>query len=149
MSKPILITMFALALSFSLMGPSFAQTASISTQNLQSFVGKYPEDLFKSVPGIIGPMKALLGADYKSFQDRIEVQDPISNVQNHLLLHGCMAHSCGNDEAALVIDLTTGKLSAVTLAKDTKAMPIKVYGEDKKTPSAALQSMLEEYHRDL
>ena len=77
---------------------------------LENYVGKYPSELFRSVPAIKTRLRQLLGANYQSFFDRMQVETPIEKDGDALVMRGCMAHSCTIEEAILVIDLSDGKL---------------------------------------
>jgi hypothetical protein len=74
-----------------------------NSADLTRYVGQYPTDLFEGVPSLKPRLRTLLGANYKSFFDRLEVQMPIENDGGALVVRGCMPHLCTIDEAILVI----------------------------------------------
>ena len=78
------------------------------TSNLEGYVGKYPNELFRGVPSVKTRLRQLLGANYKAFFDRMQVETPIEKDGNTIVMRGCMAHSCTIEEAILVIDLNDG-----------------------------------------
>ena len=79
-----------------------------SSQNLARYVGKYPSEFFRREPSVKTRLRSLLGASYKTFFDRLQVEMPIERDGDSLVARGCMAHSCGVEEAILVIDLADG-----------------------------------------
>ena len=79
-------------------------------QNLARYAGQYPTALFRGVPSLRTRLRALLGANYRSFFDRLQTEMPIENDGGALVVRGCMAHSCGLEEAILVINLDDGTL---------------------------------------
>jgi hypothetical protein len=83
---------------------------SPDTSDLESYVGKYPSELFRKVPAVKTRLRELLGANYKAFFDRMQVETPIEKDDDTILMRGCMAHSCTIEEAILAIDLNDGKL---------------------------------------
>ena len=78
------------------------------TSNLERYVGKYPNELFRGVPSVKTRLRQLLGANYKAFTDRMQVETPIEKDGDTIVMRGCMAHSCTIEEAILVIDLNDG-----------------------------------------
>jgi hypothetical protein len=118
------------------------------SQNLQSYVGKYPSDLLKAVPDLKTRMKAILGEKYKTFDDRWVVQSPISKVGETLLLQGCMAHNCGMEEAAMAISLTDGKLSFAIMSQNLDhQFSIQVFSEDKSPVPDSLKGAIETFKK--
>lgn len=89
---------------------SSKQTENRLDQDLTRYVDKYPSDLFRGVPTLKTRLRVLLGANYKSFFDRLQTEMPIERDGNAIVARGCMAHSCGVEEAILVINLDDGKL---------------------------------------
>ena len=79
-------------------------------QNLARYVGQYPSDLFRGAPNLKTRLHTLLDANYRSFFDRLQTEMPIENDGGALVVRGCMAHSCGIEEAILVINLDDGTL---------------------------------------
>jgi len=92
-----------------LTGDSSAR-GSGSDQNLARYVGQYPSDLFRGAPNLKTRLHTLLGANYRSFFDRLQTEMAIENDGGALVARGCMAHSCGIEEAILVINLDDGIL---------------------------------------
>ena len=84
--------------------------ASPSNANLVAYIGKYPSDLFRRVPAIKTRLRQLLGANYKAFTDRMQVETPFENDRDVLITRGCMAHSCTIEEAILAIDMNDGSV---------------------------------------
>ncbi len=74
-------------------------------QNLERYTGQYPSDIFRKEPGLKTRLHALLGANYRSFFDRLQTEMPIENDGGVLIVRGCMAHQCTIEEAILAIDL--------------------------------------------
>ena len=89
----------------------FARRATLSEgagesgggQNLSGYVGKYPSALFRGVPSLKTRLRRLLGSSYNAFFKRLQTEMPIENDGGSLVVRGCQAHSCGSDEAILVI----------------------------------------------
>jgi hypothetical protein len=96
--------------SFTLIIDVAAQGSSGSDQDLSRYAGRYPSELFRGAPGLRTRLRALLGANYKSFFDRLQTEMPIENDGGVLIVRGCMAHSCGVDEAILAISLANDTL---------------------------------------
>jgi hypothetical protein len=84
--------------------------ASPNDANLVTYIGKYPSDLFRRVPAIKTRLRQLLGANYKAFTDRMQVEAPFENDRDFLVTRGCMAHSCTIEEAILAIDMNDGSV---------------------------------------
>jgi hypothetical protein len=84
--------------------------ASPNDANLGAYAGKYPSDLFRRVPTIKTRLRQLLGANYKDFTDRMQVEDPFETDGDVLVTRGCMAHSCTIEEAILAIDTNDGSV---------------------------------------
>lgn len=85
------------------------QASGASTSDLERFAGQYPSALFKGVPSLKTRLRQILGVNYKSFFDRLQVEMPIERDGNTLVARGCMAHQCTIEEAILVIDLADGE----------------------------------------
>jgi hypothetical protein len=117
--------------------------ASVERQSLESYVGKYPSELFKSEPGLKRRVKTLLGPNYSFFMARLQVEMPIENIEGTLLARGCMAHSCGIEEAILAIGLNDGKLHAAILSKKFGGK-FRLFSEDKGHVPAALRRAIEQ-----
>lgn len=97
--------------------------SSPEPSNYEKYVGKYPNDLFRAVPSVKTRVRQLLGANYQSFNDRMQVQTPIEKDGDTIVMRGCMAHLCTIDEAILVIDLNDGT-PYVALKFDSKFRPV-------------------------
>lgn len=89
---------------FTLIIDVVSEGASSGNQDLSRYVGRYPSDLFRGAPALRTRLRTLLGANYKSFFDRLQTEMPIEGDGGILIVRGCMAHSCGVDEAILAID---------------------------------------------
>ncbi len=83
--------------------------ANLDPSSLEKYVGKYPSELFREVPAMKGRLRDLLGVNYKSFTDRMQVEVPFEKQGDFLITRGCMAHSCTVEEALLAIDTNDGK----------------------------------------
>ena len=126
-------------ITLSLMIIGVAQAASDSTvasllktepQNLESYVGKYPSEMFKAVPSLKGRLRRLLGSDYTFFMNRLQVEMPIEKDGDAIVAQGCMAHSCGLEEALMVVNLADGKLHCAILSAKFGGK-YKLFSEDK------------------
>jgi hypothetical protein len=89
------------------------------SSDLEKYVGKYPSELFRDVPAVKSRLRDLLGASYKAFFDRMQVQTPIEKEDEALVMRGCMKHLCTIEESILVIDLNDGT-PYVALKRDSK-----------------------------
>ena len=78
---------------------------SDSDPGLKQYAGKYPSELFRREPGLKTRIRALLGANYRIFFDRLQTEVPIENDGGVLIARGCMAHECTVEESILAIDL--------------------------------------------
>ncbi len=119
-------------------GRSDVAKAGAERQGLESYVGKYPSELFKREPGLKRRVKTLLGPNYSFFIARLQVEMPIENIEGTLIARGCMAHSCGVEEAILAIGLNDGKLHAAILSQKFRGK-FKLFSEDKGHVPAALR----------
>jgi hypothetical protein len=97
--------------------------ATPQTSNLERYVGKYPNELFRGVPSVKTRLRQLLGTNYKAFTDRMQVETPIEKDGDTIVMRGCMAHSCTIEEAILVIDLNDGT-PYVALRFNSKFRPV-------------------------
>jgi len=143
--RPFLLFAAALYLSVaSLAIPSEPAVLPLhQSQRLESYVGKYPSDLFKGVPAIKQRLKSLLGPNYGFFMNRIQTEMPIENDEGALVVRGCMAHNCGIEESIMVINLADGKLHcAIRSAKF--GGKFKVFSEDKAHIPAALNRAMQQ-----
>lgn len=117
--------------------------AAAAPQNLAAYAGKYPSELFKGVPSLKRRLRVLLGANYSLFMERLQTETPIENVDGALVGRGCMAHSCGEEEAVLVINLADGKLHCAILSGRFGGK-FKVFSEDKAHVPEALGRAMKE-----
>ena len=125
------------------MGMSTTAATTTAPQNLGSYVGKYPTELFNGVPSLKRRLRVLLGADYGLFFERLQTEVPIENVDGALVARGCMAHSCGEEEAVLVINLSDGKLHCAILSAKFGGK-FKVFSEDKAHIPGALDRAMKD-----
>ena len=98
---------------------------------LETYIGKYPSELFRNLPVVTRRLRDLLGSNYQAFADRMQVETPIEKDEDTIVMRGCMAHLCTIEEAILVIDLNdatpyvalkfTGKFK--TFAADRARIP--------------------------
>lgn len=110
-------------------------------RDLSRYAGKYPSDLFRAEPNLKTRLRALLGANYKTFFDRLQTEMPIANDAGALVVRGCMAHQCTIEEAILVITLNDGKLY-VALKSTRYGGGFKTFSEDAaRTPEALRRAM--------
>ena len=106
-----------------------AATPGVNPQKLESYVGKYPSDLFRGVPSLKPRLRTLLGRNYALFMERLQTEMPIENDAGALVARGCMAHSCGVEEAVLVINLVDEKLHCAILSEKFGGK-FKVFSQD-------------------
>lgn len=95
--------------SFTVIIDVVSEGSSVGNRDLSRYAGQYPSDIFRKEPGLKTRLRTLLGANYRSFFDRLQVEMPIENDGGVLIARGCMAHQCTIEEAILVIDLADGK----------------------------------------
>ncbi len=109
--------------------------------DLARYVGQYPSALFKGEPGLKTRLRQLLGANYQSFLDRLQVEMPIERDGNSIVARGCMAHQCTIEEAILAIDLADGK-PYVAIKSTRYGGGFKIFAEDKtRVPEALRRAM--------
>lgn len=126
---------------------SMTFVGSVSTappQNLRSYVDKYPSALLKGVPSLRTRMKKVLGSNYTLFMSRMQTEMPIEEVEGCLVVVGCMAHSCGSEDAVMVIDLQTNRLHCA-IRSDKYNGGYKIFSEDRKNIPHALYRTMEQY----
>ena len=117
------------------------RSSAAGNRDLARYAGQYPSDLFRGVPGLKTRLRALLGANYKSFFDRLQTEMPIENDAGALVARGCMAHQCTIEEAILVIDLSDGKLHCA-IKSDRYSGRFKTFSEDRtRIPDALRRAM--------
>jgi hypothetical protein len=91
--------------SFTVIIDVISEGSSSGNQDLSRYTGRYPSDLFRGAPGLRTRLRTLLGANYRSFFDRLQTEMPIENDGGVLIVRGCMAHQCTIEDAILAIDL--------------------------------------------
>lgn len=139
-SIPALLLLLALA---DLGGPA-ARVPAFQPQGLRSYVGKYPSALLKGEPSLRARLRAVMGANYNFFMARFQTEMPIEEIEGCLVLVGCMAHSCGSEDAVMVINLTDGKMHCAIRSKKFNG-GYRTFSEDKKNIPHALYKMMEQY----
>lgn len=144
MRRLIFITAFSIVLSSAGLNSQAGKVATTAPQNLQSYVGKYPSALLKNVPSLQRRLKVLLGANYSFFMARMQTEMPIENVEGCLVAVGCMAHSCGSEDAVMVINLDNGKMHCAIRSSKFNG-GYRVYSEDKQNIPHALYRAMEQY----
>ena len=107
-----------------------AMSTSSVGQDFSTYIGKYPSDMFKRNPRLKTRLRSLLGANYASFFERIQTETPIEGDHEAIVIHGCMAHSCGEEEALLAISLSDNKLHCAILSQKFGGK-YKIFSEDK------------------
>lgn len=118
-----------------------SQSSGASTSDLERYAGQYPSALFKGVPSLKARLRQLLGVNYKSFFDRLQVEMPIERDGNTLVGRGCMAHQCTIEEAVLVIDLADGELYCA-IKSGKYGGGFKIFTKDKtRVPDALRRAM--------
>ena len=77
--------------------------------------GKYPYEtnLFENEP-MKTRLETIMGGKYQSFLERMEVQIPIQVRDNEVFMSGFMKHSGGEEEAAIVVDVTQNLIWVLT-----------------------------------
>jgi hypothetical protein len=141
-------TIFAAALSLAigLVGLS-SQVTTVTArppQDLQAYVGKYPSALLKGVPSMRTRLRNVLGSKYTFFMGRMQTEMPIEYVEGCLVGVGCLAHSCGSEDAVMVINLADGKLHCA-IRSDKFNGGYRIYSEDKQNIPHALYRAMEQY----
>src|SRR5215470_2397991 len=84
-----------------------ALPAHTATIDYSKYVGKYPSEMLKKEPALKARLRSLLGTSYKAFFDRMQVETPIEQDGEAIVMRGCMAHQCTVEEAILVIQNET------------------------------------------
>lgn len=98
--------------------------AAALQQDLASLNGKYSDYIIKS--DIFEMMPASLRAAKFDFAERLETVSLIESDEQYFFGSGCKAHQCMSNEAAWIIDRTTGKGTAVVMKEEpaNAAMPV-------------------------
>ena len=144
MRKLIFIAAFSIFICLAGLSTDANTVPAPAPQSLQSYVGKYPSALLKGMPSIRVRLRKILGANYSFFMTRMQTEMPIEEVEGCLVAVGCMAHSCGSEDAVMVINLSTGKLHCA-IRSDKFNGGYRVYSEDKQNIPHALYRMMEQY----
>jgi hypothetical protein len=109
----------------------------------EKYIGKYPRELLEAEPDLKRRLRALTGARYSFFMERLQTVMPIENVKGVLLARGCKAHECGSEEAIILIRLSDGKLHCA-IRSEAYSSKIKTFSESPQNfPSDALKYALE------
>lgn len=110
-------------------------------QDLSRFAGRYPSDLFRSVPSLKARLRKLLGARYQFFFNRIQTEMPIENDEGVLIAQGCGAHQCTIEVGILAIDMANDKLHVAIKSTEFRNM-YKLWSEpDAQVPRALRRAM--------
>ena len=144
MRKLIFIAAFSMVIGLAGLSTHANRVPARAPQNLQAYVGKYPSALLKGVPSIRVRLRKILGANYNFFMTRMQTEMPIELVEGCLVGVGCMAHSCGSEDAVMVINLADGKLHCAIRSDKFKG-GYRVYSEDKENIPHALYRTMEQY----
>ena len=117
------------------------QSLGANTSELERYAGQYPSALFKGVPSLKTRLRQILGVNYQSLFDRLQVEMPIERDGDTLVARGCMAHQCTIEEAILVVDLADGE--PYCAIKSTKfGEGFKTFAKDKtRVPDALRRAM--------
>ena len=113
-------------------------------QNLQSYAGRYPSALLKEVPSVKSRLRTVLGGNYIFFVSRMQTEMPIEYVEGCLVAVGCKAHSCGSEDAVMVINLNNGKMHCAIRSNKFNG-GYRVFSEDKQNIPHALYRAMEQY----
>jgi len=139
------LTIIAVLLLGGLSGPSLhTATTTIAPQNLQSYVGKYPSALLRDVPSVRNRLRKVLGKNYSFFMNRMQTEMPIEYDEGSIVAIGCMAHSCGSEDAVMVINLPDGTMHCAIRSNRFNG-GYRVYSEDKQNVAQALYHAMERY----
>lgn len=112
--------------------------ANRGNSDLSRYAGKYPSELFRKEPSLKTRLRTLLGANYKTFLDRMQTETPIENDGGVLIMRGCMAHECTIEEAILAIDLGNDTLH-VAIKSNSRYRP--TWSERGTIPAALRRAM--------
>jgi hypothetical protein len=113
-----------------------------SNRDLTRYVGKYPSELFRREPALKSRLRALLGANYQLFFDRLQTEMPVENDGGVLIIHGCMAHQCTIEDSILAIDLSADKLHVAIKSADFRGR-FKTWSEGGATVPNALRRAMQ------
>jgi hypothetical protein len=112
-----------LALLLCVCGISSAQT---SLSHLRSWTGKYPTQRqgkvttrFFQLPQIRQPLSRLLSRkDFNLLTRQYEVETPIKEIGDFLVVKVCRAHNCSEEQAGFAINLISGTIYVRMYAND-------------------------------
>ncbi len=121
-----------------------ARVHASGPRDLRSYIGRYPSALLKGEPSVKARLRAVTGSNYTFFMARMQTEMPIEEIEGCLVLVGCMAHSCGSEDAVMVINLTDGKMHCA-IRSDKFNGGYKTFSEDKQNIPHALYKMMEQY----
>src|SRR5947207_788653 len=108
-----------------------------STTDYTQYVGKYPSEMFKKEPALKTKLRTLLGPSYKAFFDRMQVETPIEQDGDAIVMRGCMAHQCTIEEAILVVQDEKPYAALKMKSKISKTFP----ADRSKLPEALKRAM--------
>ena len=115
--------------------------AGASSADYARYVGKYPNELFRSEPKLKVRLRELLGGAYAAFTNRLQTEMPIERDGDVLIVRGCMAHQCTIEEAILAVDLNDSR-PTVAIKSTQYGGGFKVFAEDKdRVPEALRRAM--------
>jgi hypothetical protein len=129
-------------LKIEILPPGQSSSSASGTSDLARYAGKYPSALFKGAPGLRTRLRALLGANYKMFFDRLQTEMPIENDGGVLIARGCMAHECTVEESILAIDLSADKLHVAIKSAEFRGR-FKTWSESGSNVPAALRRAIQ------
>jgi hypothetical protein len=129
-------------LKVEILPPGQSSSSDSGTSDLARYAGKYPSALFKGSPGLRTRLRALLGANYKLFFDRLQTEMPIENDGGVLIARGCMAHECTIEESILAIDLSADKLHVAIKSAEFRGR-FKTWSEGGGSVPAALRRAMQ------
>lgn len=144
MRRVIFVAALLIVLCLSGLSTNAGRVAGPVPQNLQSYAGKYPSALLKDVPSLKRRLRVVLGGNYSFFMTRMQTEMPIEYVEGCLVAVGCMAHSCGSEDAVMVIHLGNGKMHCAIRSNKFNG-GYRVYSEDKQNIPHALYRAMEQY----
>ncbi len=145
MQRVIPLGFFFILVSSILFGANSNVVVRPESQRLESYAGKYPSDFLKAQPSYKRRLRNLLGGNYSAFMTRLQTEMPMEIVEGCLVGTGCMAHSCGSEEAIMVINLSDGKLCCAIRSTAKYNGGYRVFSEDKQHIPHALYRTMESH----
>ena len=97
--------------------PSDEENRLTQLPAIVKFVGKYPYELLKSRHAVKQRLRHFLGPNFSKFDGNLSVQGQFTIVGGVMIATGCAPHSCGTEEAALAIDLSTGSIKCAVFSQ--------------------------------